>query len=170
MDDIGDRSISGICYKTSLEVKGSSVREDARFKRIASSMVLDGTPDWFHSAFIDALDRGRVASHSVGDEFSFGIYPREKNIGNDWHQRVFEPLRFKGDPENIFKVIVCINEFDSRSANVPYGGGVSLVIPTHRDDLVSFREDWLNEVRGLIDPKVLEDKRGKAFLRWIPGI
>lgn len=138
--------------------------------RTDGTRVTDEAPDCFHSAFRYALNNGEVTAHrTIDSRLTIGVYPLEACPGTDWHCLPCEPLEFKGDAVNVFKVIISVNPFKQDYPGVPYGGGVAVVLPLYRSQMESFISAWLAEIREAPRTRKFEQYNHNGhLLRWIP--
>jgi len=177
LGDIGDRSLAGLRYLVKLGFRdasdlcllGFSTADPSKI-RTDGTRVTDEAPDRFHQCFSRPLVNGDVAGHRTVDRrLSIGVYPAKACTGLDWHDLPCEPIDFVGDPENVFKVVACVNPFKMDCPGIPWGGGVAVVMPVYRKDIETFLSSWLREIN--------EAPKSKAFgrhpyasdlLRWMP--
>ena len=172
LGDVGDRSLAGVRYLVCLGFRHERDLIRCGFAncepheiRTDGTKVLDEPPDMFFRAIHDALNRGRPEIHrTVDGQLTIAISP------GTWDDLLgtCEPLDFRGDPENVFRVVVVVNPRMSEHRG-PIGGGVALVLPVHRFDLESFLGAWLSELdQALRTPQFLKQDHDGHLLRWMP--
>lgn len=189
LGDVGDRSLAGLSYQVQLGFRAApdlcrcgfadcdptQIRQDG-------TRVIDEAPDGFHNVFRYALDDGESGMHGA-NQFTIRIITAKYSSAGSLRQRirrsisprhdadlfnVFEPLHFKGDPENVFNVVVSVNP-RMTDMERPCGGGLALILPVYRDQIEAFLATWLDEIRNAPRSSEFErrDHRGH-LLRWMP--
>jgi hypothetical protein len=153
LGDRSDRSIAEAEYLISFQLPGC---------KIENVLINDDQPDSFYNAFSDALNRSWSTVHDTMDEqFSLGVYPAGNQEVLAWHTLPCEPEEFSGDPENVFKVVICLNP-ENKS---PLGSGIAAVLSVSRNSIEQFLKDWLAEIRKA--PRS-DDFQGEYLMRWMP--
>ena len=162
LGDIGDRSIAGVEYSIHYEIDKRKMMNSASTCVNLDLTVKDEAPDDFYRAIEDALINAKTTVHNTIDGlFSIGIYPTI-NLTEDicWHTLPCEPIHFVGDPENVFKIILCINAYNGRT-----GSGISLVLPCYRHDIELFTKEYID---AIFKASKVDGYLEKHFFRWFP--
>ena len=109
LGDVGDRSLAGVRHLVRLgfrrehdlircgfaDCQPSEIRTDG-------TRILDEAPDRFFGAIHYALNRGKAETHRTIDrQLTISISPGTRDALLD----TCEPLDFRGDPENVFRVV-----------------------------------------------------------------
>ena len=173
LGDIAHRSLAGARYLVKIGFRDAAdlcftgfANEDPSTIRTDGTRITDDTPDQLYLAFSQALFYGRQGIHRTHDNrLTIAV-----NSGSIFKSFLVESLDFRGDPDNVFSICVCINPFERCTEGVPIGGGVAIVLVVHRNELERFVSSLLNEIE--------QAPRSKGFnksylspddlLRWIP--
>lgn len=172
LGDVGDRSLAAVRYLVRLGFRHENDLIGCGFAdchaseiRTDGTRVLDEAPDRFFGVMHGALRLAKAQTHRTMDgQLMITILPGTR----DTLLETCEPVDFRGDPENVFRVVAVVNPRMSGHVR-PVGGGVAVVLPVYRSALEEFLAAWLSELEQAPRTRQFrEQDHNGHLLRWMP--